>query len=434
MRRRASLAMALACATGGVQAEDFIGDGRFDGELRLYRFDRVFDSGNAHDERAWSLAGLFTVKSGSVGGFRLAATGFSAQSLGTRSDLPSRIDASLMALGPSLSGFSQAYAEYAGHGVTVRAGDQYLDTPWMGPSDSRVIPASYRALNLSMEVSPGWTLQAIRTIRWKSRTSDGFLADNVYYPSRWRGDTMYGQNGTLPVTARATSGTTAIGSTYAAGPWKSRTWYYDFRGFGRMGYADASYTFPAIGRLVPYVGAQVLRQTGSSGDNVLVETKTRVNGVAGDRVDARAWGVEAGAKLGAASFGLAYNRLGGRQGAVGGGAIISPYSNGYATDPLFTTSMLRGLVEQGPGRAWKARAGYGFFDGELQLAAAYAQYDTRWRGRSHDLYFDVTWKLDRWVKGLQIRNRWERTVGGSNGLNPANLPWTYNRLMISYRF
>lgn len=432
MRRRA-LAMALACASGGAQAEDFLRDGRFDGELRLYRFDRVFDAGNAHDERAWSLAGLFTVKSGSVGGFRLAATGFSAQSLGTRADPHTRIDASLMALGSSLSGFSQAYAEYAGHGVTVRAGDQYLDTPWMGPSDSRVVPASYRALNVVVEAAPGWTLQAVRTLRWKSRTSDGFLADNVYYPSRWRGDTMYGQNGTLPATARAAGATTALGSTYVSGGLKARAWYYGFGGFGRMGYADATYTFATDGSITPSVGAQVLRQTGGA-NNVLVENATRVNGVAGNRVDARAWGLDAGAKVGQATFGLSYNRLGRQNDAVGGGAVISPYTNGYATDPLFTTSMLRGLVEQGPGRAWKARAGYGFLDGQLQVAAAYAQYDTRSRGRSHDLYMDVIWKLDRWVKGLQVRNRWERTVGGSNGLNPGNLPWTYNRLMISYRF
>lgn len=433
MRGRYVVVAALASAAVGAHADDFFRDGSFNGELRLYRFDRNYDADTQHDSRANSLAGLFTVKSGKVGGFSLAATAFSAQSFGTQSNDVSRVDTSLMGPKNSISGFSQAYLEYANRWLVARAGDQYLATPWMGQSDSRVIPASYQGAMLDFKPVKGWDIYAIRTLRWKSRTSDGYTDDNVYYPSTYHGDRMYGNNGSLPRTAREADGTTAIGTTYAAGGWKAQAWYYDFEHFGRMGYVDGMYTFKTDSGIDPFIGAQVVRQTSGS-DNVLVDTKTKITGLAGNRVDAQAWGVDAGAKAGKAKFDLSYNKLDRQHGAVGGGAIISPYTNTYATDPLYTTSMLRGLVEQGPGHAWKARASYAFLQDALTVTASYAHYDTNLRGESHDVYVDIVYKLDKLLKGLQLRDRWEHTVGGRNNLNPGNLPWTNNRLMISYQF
>ncbi|WP_413626199.1 hypothetical protein [Luteibacter sp. Lutesp34] len=72
---------------------------------------------------------------------------------------------------------------------------------------------------------------------------NGYTDDNVYYPSTYHGDSMYGNNVSLPRTAREADGTTAIGTTYAAGGWKAQAWYYDFEHFGRMGYVDGIYTF-----------------------------------------------------------------------------------------------------------------------------------------------------------------------------------------------
>ena len=106
----------------------------------------------------------------------------------------------------------------------------------------------------------------------------------------------------------------------------------------------------------------------------------------------------------------------------------------YATDPLFTTSMIRGLVENGPGHACKGRAPYNFFDKKLQLVTAYAKYESLERGNSHDLYVDIIYNIDSVLIGLQLRDRWERSVGGTANLNPGNESFTYNRLMISYKF
>lgn len=424
---------ALACASAGVHAGDFFRDGSVDGEIRLYRFDRNYDYPAAKDQFSNSLAGMLTVKSGTVGGFSAVATGFSAHSFATQQHDTARIDASLMGPGNVIDGFTQAYVQYANPFLTIRVGDQYLNTPWMGQSDTRVIPASYQAGMLDFRPAKGWDVYVIRALRWKSRTSQGYNDDNLYYPSTYHDDSMYGNNGSLPASAREQNGTTAIGSTYAHGPLKAQAWYYNFQHFAQTGYVEGTYTFPKMGGVTPFFSAQALRQT-SGAENVLVDTHTKLLGVAGTRVDSRVWGVDAGVNVGPAKFDFSYNKLASDRGAVGAGALISPYTSNYSADPLYTSSMLRGLVEQGPGHAWKARAMYSLFQDTLQLTASYARYDTLLRGVDHELYADITWKLDRWVKGLQIRDRWEHPVGGKANLNPGNMPWTSNRLMVSYKF
>ena len=119
---------------------------------------------------------------------------------------------------------------------------------------------------------------------------------------------------------------------------------------------------------------------------------------------------------------------------MGDGALISPHTAAYATDPLYTTSMIRGLVVQGPGHAWKTKFTYNLLNDKLNVMLAYAKYTTERRGNSHNVYVDLTYNLDGVLKGLSLRNRWERSTGGENGLNPGNGSFTYNRVMIAYKF
>ncbi|WP_426663948.1 hypothetical protein [Rhodanobacter aciditrophus] len=243
---------------------------------------------------------------------------------------------------------------------------------------------------------------------------------------------MYGGLGGLPATARAMSGTWALGTAYAEGGFKGRAWYYDFIGFARMAYADGSYTFRTGSGLDPFVAAQYVRERAGAG-STLAQSQAKLFGVAGSKVGSRAWGADVGVHIPHGGFDLSWNRIARRDGAVGDGGLVSPYTAGWASDPLYTTSMIRGLVEQGPGRAWKARFVYGLLDERLQLAAAYAKYDTARSGRSHDVYFDTAYNFDGRLQGLSLRNRWERSIGGI-GLNPGNRPFVYDRVMIAYRF
>ena len=432
----AAVAVALGTLSLGAQADslsDIFTQGHIDGELRAYNFNRIYGTDTVPDARALSGALLLNAKSGTFGGgFSLGASLVSANSFGTQSDTISKVDTTLMGPSDSVTALSQAYAQYQSNWLLVRGGYQYLNTPWMGSSDSRVLPASYNALLVGVTPTKGWDIYGLRSFGWKSRTSNGYTSDNLYYPSTYDGDSMYGGLGGLPATSRSANGTWALGTTYTKGGLKAQGWYYNFLRFARMGYVDGSYTFKTGTGFDPFVAAQYVTETGGS-NNTLVQTNTKLFGVAGNNVKSRAWGADVGVAIPNGRFDVSYNKISQQAGAVGDGALISPYTAAYATDPLYTTSMIRGLVEQGPGHAWKAKAAYNFFDNKLQLVAAYAKYTTDLRGNSHDVYFDIIYNLDGYLKGLSLRNRWERSVGGS-GLNPGNQSFTYNRLMISYKF
>ena len=430
-----AVAATLAGTSFGARADalsDIFTQGHIDGQLRAYYFTRSYDTSAVPDASAFSGAALINMQSGTFGGgFSLGASFVTANSFGTQSGTPAKIDSTLMGINDSVSALGQAYVQYKNEWMMLRGGYQYLNTPWLGQSDSRVIPASYNAVSAVFKPAKGWDVYALRSFDWKSRTSGGYYADNLYYPATFNGDAMYGGIGGLPATAHQSNGAWALGTSYGVDGFKGQAWYYNFLDFARMGYLEGSYTFKTGTGFDPFVGAQYVDESGS-GNNFLVSNHTALFGVTGSRVKSSVWGVTGGVIIPNGRIDLGYNKVGSESGAVGGGAIISPYTAAYATDPLYTTSMIRGLVEMGPGHAWKAKVTYNVLK-NFQVIAAYAKYTTQYRGNSHDVYLDLIYNLDGYLKGLTLRNRWERSSGGWN-LNPGNKPFTYNRVMISYAF
>lgn len=428
-------------ASGAVYADDSYGlndiftNGHVDGDLRLYNFNRLYDSKTTPNASALSAAALINAQTGSfLGGFSVGASFVTANSFNTHSDTLAKIDTTLAGPNNSLGAFSQAYLQFQRDMVLFRGGYQYLaDDPWMGNNDSRVIPSSYKALMVQITPLTGWKLFAIREYSWKSRTSSGMYEDNLYYPSKFAGDSMYGNNGSLPLHSLSAPGTWEGGTSYVNGGLSAQLRYYDFMNFARTGYGVGSYVFQTDTGFNPVIGAQYLTQNYGS-DNRFTENSTKLFGVGGDRVKSQAIGGDLGVVIPNGRFDIFYNKLAHEAGAVGGGALISPYTTNYATDPLYTTSMIRGLVEAGPGRAWKGKFTYDLFDKKLELTAAYAKYITDYRGRSHDLYFDVIYHLDGYLRGLTLRDRWELSNGGIGNLNPTNQTFVYNRVMIDYKF
>lgn len=438
-KKSAALAASAMLAMLSVSAHadslsDIFTNGHVDGELRLYNYNRIYESSASPNASALSGSLQLNAQTASFGGgFSLGGSLLSANSFGTQSSNLKKVDTTLMGPNNSISALGQAYLQYKNEWLVLRGGYQYLNTPWMGKDDSRVIPASYNALMVDITPAKGWDIFGIRSFEWRSRTSTDYFSDNLYYPTTYHGDVEYGNNGSLPATARSATGTWALGSTYASGGLKAQAWYYNFMHFAHMGYAEGNYIFKNDSGLNPVFGMQYVNETNGS-DNVLVTTGTKIIGVAGTEVKNSTWGADLGVVIAHGRFDVLYNKMSQENGAVGDGALISPYTTTYATDPLYTTSMLRGLVEQGPGHAWKAKAAYNFFEDKLKLVAAYAKYTTYLRGESHDLYFDVIYNMDGYLKGLSLRDRWERSTGGINDLNPGNESFTYNRLMISYKF
>ena len=161
---------------------DLFTQGHVDGELRLYDFNRTYDYDVAAKPSARAFGGsiLLNAQTASLDGFSAGASLVSANSLGSLADNPKRVDTTLMGASDSLTALSQAYLQYKNDWVMARAGYQYLNTPWMGNSDGRLLPNSYEALSAVFTPITGWNIIGIRELSYKSRTSDDYFNDNNY--------------------------------------------------------------------------------------------------------------------------------------------------------------------------------------------------------------------------------------------------------------
>ncbi|HET9107029.1 MAG TPA: OprD family outer membrane porin [Steroidobacteraceae bacterium] len=409
----------------------FLSQGSLSGELRSYYFRRDYGAAKVENADAFAVAGLFNYQTPEfLDGFSVDAGYFTANALGTHNANPARIDTTLSGVANSINALGEAYLQYRGHGALVRLGAQRVTTPWASSSDSRVLPATYEAAYGAITPVRGLKLEALRILRYKSRTADGYFRDDNYYPPTWHGDAAYGGLGDLPASAPATAGTVAAGADYEAGGLEATTWYYDFYDFGHLVYAQVDDTLSTERAVEPFAGLQVVREWG--GSNVFERTGTRLLGQPGMAVSNFAVGGVLGIKFGDASLSAAYDRLRPEGvAALGGGALISPYTESFATDPLYTTSMIRGMVELGPGSSWKLTASETALQKRLELTASFAEYHTYYNGNDSETYFDVIYELRGRLKGLSLRNRLEI---GNGRVNPGRSHFLYNRVMLAYAF
>ena len=422
---------AMMAASGADTLVGFLSHGHFSGEVRSYYFQRDYGARKAVNADAFALAGLFNYQTTEfLGGFSLGASYFTANALGTHSTNQAAIDTTLSGVDNSINALGQAYLQYHRHGTIVRLGDQLVATPWAGSSDSRVLPATYEAAYGAITPFPGLKLEASRILRYKSRTASGYFRDNNYYTPTWQGDTAYGGLGDLPASAPGTAGTVAVGAEYKSGGLKATTWYYDFYDFGHLVYAQVNDTLTTEMSVKPFAGLQAVREWG--GSNVFERTGTRLFGQPGMAVSAFAFGGILGIKFDGASLSAAYDRLQPEgTGVLGGGALVSPYTESFATDPLYTTSMIRGMVELGPGSSWKLTASKTAFQKHLEFTASFAEYQSNYNGNDRETYFDVIYKPQGWIKGLSLRDRLEYSNGR---VNPGGSYFMYNRVMLAYAF
>jgi len=420
----------------GNSLAEFLAQTTVTGQIRAYYFDRFFGK-DAANLSAFSLGGFLNAHTPSAAGISADVGFYTANSLGANTVNP---DVTLMGKAPSITALGQAYLQYAIPDVVmIRAGDQEIDTPFVNGSDSRMIPATFQGISAQVTPCSGWNIYGMRMFSWKSRTSAGYYRDNLYYQTDFDGDPLYGGVAVLPSAEPDASGVLAIGTRYKNHGADAQAWYYDFYGFTAMFYGDARYTLETDAALRPFVGGQVVREwDGNSRLNASNGAAT-IADVSGNRVSSAAWGVQAGvnydlgdAALGNGEWSLAYNQINYRAGAVGGGAIVSPYTVGYATDPLYTTSMTRGLVEMGPGTGWRVKWTQHFLGNHLQFTAAYARYSLHSAGKANDVYGDLTYFPGGFLRGLSIRDRVDVAHGG--GLPGRTGYFIYNRVMLTYAF
>ncbi len=382
----------------------------FNGRFRTYEFQRVHN-GNVDTPPVKSalatLARLF-IQTQSFHGVSAGLGLYGVSDMGLSPEVARR-DTSLMGTRNTFATPGQAFLQYRWRSLTVRAGNQLLHSPWVSPSDSRIIPATYQALSVRVEPMKGFSLEAAYWERWRGWGTPNFTATNLY-------------------------GEHTPGSWYAGGRYKGnigrghldlQAWHYGFTDIAAMNYVQGSYTLGTGTGWSPVIGAQYAHET-DSGTALL------------GRIDASVYGLLAGVKHGAGTYTLAYDKIPSHAGAFQNGNIVSPYSNPYNSGPLYTNSMTHGLISQfTTGNAWKFKAVYWLGAGRVwRLIGSYASYQqdqylhTSQTGNPWEVDFDATYFVRHGsFGGLSLRDRI-----GLFTYPGAPRPFIYNRIQLQYDF
>ena len=429
-------AFALLLVAGLSQGEtlaDFFAKSHINGQIRSYYFSRLYGSPSRVNAYAYTLAGRLNVRTARfLDGFHLGLSFYTANSLGTQPVNPARLDPTLMGRTSSLNALGQAYLEYANRWLKVTVGDQLVSTPWLNRVGGRVQPVTYQGIVAQVQPMAHLQLLGLRIFRWENRTNNTFQRNNLYYPGVIAGPNV------LPETAPASNGALAFGARYAVSRLKSQIWFYQFDGFANMLYWQGGYVWRWHRQWSPFINAQYTREWGAG--QVFEATGTTLFGQNGQGVNSTDWGLKLGLRFPQGSLWWGYDTTLLHPGALGGGAIVSPYTVGYTADPLYVDAMIQGLVGVGPGHGWRVRAAYWFFSHQLQLTAGFSRFITYFSGNSNWTHFNVSYFPKGAFQGLCLRDQVE--VGNGAGTRVPNplFPgfgthsFVYNRVMFTYRF
>lgn len=350
--------------------------------------------------------------------------------------------------GFSLSTLGEAYLQFKNAALLARAGNLALNTPWAPASDSRIKPALYQGFDGAWSVTKHWTLGFDRITKFEHRTSSLFdrrtlltdkPAGNPAYP-------IFLTPGFLMASLGYRNGTQFAATAYD----------YEFYELANLFYLDSKWTWDPSSKLKPFVGLQFIRevQTGASLIGVINNKTlgTQLGGSLRKNVDAAlSWdsapwrSATLAGKCSAVGI-IYFAPAGGTAACVGHshgtatvyyGGMASPYSEAYATDPLYTTSISQGMVDRhSAGDAYKLATTVQTMDKRVKLILSEAYYYYGNNGgpnQTREFNADMTFYMSKVsaspYHGLSLRHRY------ADRRQPT-LPFDfkYNRTQLQYDF
>ncbi len=384
--------------------------------------------------------------------------------------------------------FDQAYLAYKQGPVDGTVGNMFFNSPWANTSDSRLKPAAFQGADIGYKINGSWNVELADMIEFQNRTSATFGQSTLLTSYPAGGGGLAG-NIVVPGGHGINTGGFFMGKIGYASP-KSQTNALDVDGYlysvsdiVNMYWGDAKYTFGSSA-MKPYLalqggwennaGASVVGKIASSLIGAQLGA-TAYDGKLGNVVvtagfDTIPWKndsiyLPSGVSCSDSTYQisakktLAYflptgapqcytNAATGLTNVYYGG-WASPYTDNYATDPLFTTQISQGMADRrAPGNSYKIGATWTSRNKRLVLIASDA-----WYNYGNALLSNLTtneWNLDGTYylnpvrkgayKGFLVRYRFaSRTI--PNGFTPTGsgylggLPlFKYNRAQLQYTF
>jgi hypothetical protein len=384
--------------------------------------------------------------------------------------------------GYTLSTFDEAWVQYKANGLYAKIGDQLINTPWANASDSRLKPAAFQGADVSYAISKQFTIEAMDMNGFESRTNSTFerltlltATPSFSGASGLPANTPYGAPGP------STSGFQYGRLGYASPSFTANLHFYDFDELADLAWLDAKFTDQSQ-RSKPFLAIQAGQENsiqsaylgkidsdifgaqigGSPAKNIVVtlgynEIPRRTDTItlpAGDTCTnaTQQLKVKSGTTL---PYFLGTNApecqtMANGQTVISYGGIASPYTDSYATDPLFTTSLTQGMADRrAPGNGAKVAATYTSNNKRLTISGSFAAYnygDLLTEQQTKETDADIQYLLNalrpgKPYKGLLLRYRYgARSIDHTTGYVGPNtyfggLPYfVYNRAQLEYDF
>ena len=286
----------------------------------------------------------------------------------------------------------ELFAEYRyGNRVQIDAGWIGIsNSPWLTYYQNNVLNlVTYQGAIINAYPGGGWLLTGLGINAAQLTGEEGFGQQTLYNPkynilSNTPNVDNNGSPGTIGLGANWTNPTNTV---------NLRLWAYQFYDYANLAYADSSIKLPVNTNLNFTLGAQALTEDGN-GDDVL-------NNAGYGAVNSNAVGMTLGMNYKIVGLELGYDGIFGPRSAYGGGAIVSPYTYQYASDPLYTTGFIQGMVEQTAGNAIKVTPSLNLLNNKLTLSTAYMYFDTTAEPASSEYDVTANYAIPQ-VKGLNI--------------------------------
>lgn len=264
------------------------------------------------------------------------------------------------------------------------------NSPWLSQSyypNMQTPGMTYQGGLLNVNPGGGWLLTALGFNQALPVGATGFNNLTLY-----NSGFDYGTQ-TANVLNDPSNGAFAVGSNFMGlnNNYNFRLWGYHFTDYGNLAYADNSLKLIANPKLSFNLAAQGGYEQGD-GNDVFIH-----NGM--DTINSTFYGVQAGMNYQWFGLTLGMDSIWGPTTSYLNGGLVSPYTYEIATDPLYTTSYMMGMVEKGAGSAYKITPSFNFMDNNLTIAPSYAYYATVGVPSSAEYDLVISYNVTQ-IKGL----------------------------------
>jgi hypothetical protein len=376
--------------------------------------------------------------------------------------------------GFALNAFYEAYLQYRDSRLYAKVGDQVISTPWANAADSRLKPAAYEGADVAYMFPNHFSVEVMDVTGFQSRTNSTF--DNKTLLTSFN----LGFTG-MPPNIFSPGGTgiptpgfqyARIGYAHPAGFLTSNLYDYHYSEISNLVWFDAKYTFvhqptkpwvavqggtehdvggSVLGRIDSrivgaQIGAAVTKNiTVTMGYNFIPRRTQTIPIPAGSACNANFQVVtQPGVTV---PFIIPLNapecvNNGNGTETIFFGGVASPYTDSYAADPLFSTSITQGMVDRrAPGDGFKVTATYTSTNKRLILFVSRAYYNygfTRGFQQTNETDADALWYAQPFgkgpYKGLLLRYRYAARVFENTAVFGGLPLFKYNRGQLEYDF